>query len=145
MSAKKTLLDFETLVVVTVTAWPSSIEIQLAKLNHCETRDRIVFLNELGANDVVDYHEQNIRTISNDTRYVGFDNLGFPTYGTVGRRSSSPFRDYADRYLGSRHLLLYAWSLVNYVKFPVLQSIDRLIWYHQEVRHPSDATIGNVL
>ena len=53
-------------------------------------------------------------------------------------RSSSPFRDYADRNLGSSSSA-HAWSLVNYVKFPVEQSLGRLTWLHEEVENPSDA------
>ena len=60
------------------------------------TRDIIDILNVLGANVVVDYHEQ---SICNDTGYVVFADI---RYCRV--RSSSPFRDYADRNLGSASL-----------------------------------------
>ena len=44
-------------------------------------------------------------TLGNDTLDVFFDNLGFQAYGNCRERSSSPFRDYADRDLGSPSFL----------------------------------------
>ena len=48
------------------------------------------FMHWLGANVVVDYHEQHIRYPGNDTVKVVFDNLGFHAYGNCQERSSSP-------------------------------------------------------
>ena len=42
-------------------AWPSSFETNWPELNHREGEIGLFFLNELGANDLVDHHEQNIR------------------------------------------------------------------------------------
>ena len=44
-------------------------------------------------------------TLGNDTVGVVFDNLVFKDYGNCRERSSSPFRDYADRDLGSSRFL----------------------------------------
>ena len=59
-------------------------------------------------------------TLGSDTMDVIFNNLNFQAYGNRRGRSSSLFRDYADRDLGSS-CSAHAWSLVNYVKFPVEQ------------------------
>ena len=53
-------------------------------------------------------------TLSSTTR--------FSRRTTLSRGSCSPFRDHADRNLGSLYFA-HAWSLVNYVKFPVDQSL----------------------
>ena len=53
------------------------MEIQLVKVGSSRNERSSCFLHELGENNVVDYHEQNICTISNDTGYVVFDNLVF--------------------------------------------------------------------
>ena len=60
-------------------------------------------------------------TLGSDTEYVVFNNMSFQAYGNRRKRSSSPFKDYADRDLGSSYSA-HAWSLVNYVKFPVDES-----------------------
>ena len=80
-----------------------------------QRRDRIVFLNELGANDVVDFHEQNIPYPSNDTEFV-FNNMRFEEYGTAG----------CDRAVFSGIMQIvtsHEWCLLNYEKFPVEQSL----------------------
>ena len=76
-------------------------------------------------------------TLGNDTGYVVFNNLIFQAYDNRRGRSSSPFRDYADRDLGSSYSA-HASSLVYYVKFPVEQSLGvklgqprRLFWLHE--------------
>ena len=40
-------------------------------------------------------------TLGNDTVDVFFNHLGFKAYSNCQGRSSSPFKDYADRDLGS--------------------------------------------
>ena len=53
------------------------------------TGDRIDLVNGLGADVVVDYHEQNIDTVGNHTEYVVFNNSIFPACGNCRGRSSS--------------------------------------------------------
>ena len=62
-------------------------------------------------------------TLGNDTVDVVFDNLGFQAYGNSRGRSSSPFRDYADRDLGSPRFLRMLCLLARRVKFLVEQGL----------------------
>ena len=62
-------------------------------------------------------------TLGSDTVDVIFDNLAFQAYGNCRERSSSPFRDYADRDLGSPRFLRMHYLLACRVKFPVEQGL----------------------
>ena len=108
-------------------------------------------LNGLGENVVVDYHEQNIDTLGSDTEYVVFNNLGFQAYGNRRKRSSSPFKDYADRDFGSSYSA-HAWSLVKLCEVSGRTNLGvklgqprRLFRLHVVVEHPSEAKMRNKL
>ena len=81
--------------------------------------------------------------MDSDTLDVIFDQA----HGNCRRRSSSPFRDYADRYLGSPRFLRMHYLLACRVKFPVEQGLEHkasladFSGFICEVEHPSEAEL----
>ena len=56
-----------------------------------------------------------------------FDNMAFQAYGNCRGRSSSLFRDHADRDLGSQRFLRMHYLLACRVKFPVEQDLGHQV------------------
>ena len=89
----------------------------------------------------MDYHD----TLGSDTEYVVFNSMSFQAYGNRRERSSSPFKDYGDRDLGSSYSA-HAWSSrVTWFLDIKLGQPRELHKLHEVVEHPSEGKMRNGL